>query len=320
MSTRPVIVAVDGSEDALRALWWARDAALLRSAPLRLVHVRQYAAWGQPEVLVAEALEPPEDLLLAEVRRTVEERTDPAGPPDTEYVSLIGVPGALLPELGAEAQLLVLGSRGRGGFASLLLGSNGMAAARDADCPVVVVTRPGRKAHGEAPPRPGPRIVVGVSPDAPDGNTLAFAFEEAARRGAALDVVAAYPWPGYAWTAAGDFTPTAAEQREAQRATEEEVAGAVRPHGERRPEVAYQVLVAPGDAAGHVVEASRGAELVVVGRHRRRRLSPTRLLGSVTHAVLLHAVSPVAVVPPAVPEPGPEAVAEGHNGQSATGS
>lgn len=50
--------------------------------------------------------------------------------------------------------------------------------------------------------------------------------------------------------------------------------------------------------AGRLVAASRDAEPVVVGRHRRRLLAPTRMLGSVTHAVLLHAASPVAVVPP----------------------
>ena len=58
----------------------------------------------------------------------------------------------------------------------------------------------------------------------------------------------------------------------------------------------------PGDAAGHLVAASREAELVVVGRHRRRLLAPARMMGSVTQAVLLHAESPVAVIPPAPPE------------------
>lgn len=55
----------------------------------------------------------------------------------------------------------------------------------------------------------------------------------------------------------------------------------------------------PGDAAGHLVAAARGADLVVVGRHRPRAFSPVRMLGSVTHAVLLHAPAPVAVVPTA---------------------
>ncbi|WP_244217725.1 universal stress protein, partial [Streptomyces carpinensis] len=84
-----------------------------------------------------------DDPVLDGARAHLAGRTDPGT--DVEYVALDGLPGALLPELGADAQLLVLGSRGRGGFASLLLGSSGLAAARDAECPVVVVPRPGRE-------------------------------------------------------------------------------------------------------------------------------------------------------------------------------
>ncbi|GGW30309.1 hypothetical protein FHS32_001805 [Streptomyces albaduncus] len=54
--------------------------------------------------------------------------------------------------------------------------------------------------------------------------------------------------------------------------------------------------VLPGDAAGHLVEASRNAESVVVGRHRRRLPAPARMTGSVIHAVLLHAASPADAV------------------------
>ncbi|MGW1602506.1 universal stress protein, partial [Streptomyces eurythermus] len=53
MNATPVVAAVDGSADSLRALDWALDAARRRAAPLRVVHVRQYAAWGQAGVLVA---------------------------------------------------------------------------------------------------------------------------------------------------------------------------------------------------------------------------------------------------------------------------
>ncbi|MGW0211731.1 universal stress protein, partial [Streptomyces sp. NPDC003233] len=146
MSTAPVIAAVDGSDDSLRALEWAVDAARRRAAPLRVVHVRQYAAWGQADVLVAAEPEAEGDPVLDDVRNRLAERGAGSA---VEYVALEGVPGAVLPELGADAQLLVLGSRGRGGFASLLLGSNGLAAARDAECPVVVVPRAGRQVHGE---------------------------------------------------------------------------------------------------------------------------------------------------------------------------
>lgn len=159
MSDLPVIAAVDGSDDSLRALDWALDAARRHEAALRVVHVRQYAAWAQPDVLVAGAPDPAEDPVLDQVRTYLEGRADRSR---VEYLGMEGAPGALLPELGSTGRLLVLGSRGRGGFASLLLGSNGMAAARDAECPVVVVPRPGREVEGGTPTQPGPRVVVGL--------------------------------------------------------------------------------------------------------------------------------------------------------------
>ncbi|MEV0641581.1 universal stress protein [Streptomyces sp. NPDC050619] len=299
MSTLPVIAAVDGSDDSLRALDWALDAARRREAPLRVVHVRQYASWAQPDVLVAGAADAGDDPVLDQARTHLAAHTDR---PLTEYLALDGAPGALLPELGATAQLLVLGSRGRGGFASLLLGSNGMTAARDAECPVVVVPRPGREVHGEAPAEPGPRVVVGLHVDSPDEATLAFAFTEAALRGVRLQVVAAYPWPVQTWAAPGELVPPMIDQDVVENETRTLAEGFLAPHRTRHPEVRAEPYVVPGDAAGHLVAASRDADLVVVGRHRRRLLAPARLLGSVTHAVLLHAASPVAVVPPAPPE------------------
>ncbi|MER6209963.1 universal stress protein [Streptomyces sp. NPDC001642] len=300
MSTLPVIAAVDGSDDSLRALDWAVDAALGRGAPLRVVHVWQYAAaWTPPGVLVAGPPEPDEDEVLDQVRTHLEGRADR---PVMEYVGMQGAPGAVLPELGSGAQLLVLGSRGRGGFASLLLGSNGMAAARDADCPVVVVPRPGREVHGEVPAGPGPRVVVGLQVDSPDETTLSFAFAEAALRGARVQVVAAYPWPPQAWASPGELVPPVIDQDAVEDETRTLTEALLASHRERHPDIDTESYVAPGDAAGHLVAASKNADLVVVGRHRRRLLSPARLLGSVTQAVLLHAVSPVAVVPPTAPE------------------
>ncbi|MFF9809896.1 universal stress protein [Streptomyces coeruleorubidus] len=299
MSTLPVIAAVDGSDHSMRALEWALDAARRRSAPLRVVHVRQYAHWAQPEVLAAGPPDPQADPVLDRVRADLEGLD---GPPDTEYLGLEGAPGAVLPEQSASAQLLVLGSRGRGGFASLLLGSNGIAAARDAECPVVVVPRPGREAPGGSPAGPGSRVVVGLKVDGPDEATLEFAFAEAARRGARLQAVAAYPWPAQPWMTPGELPPPIVDQDVVEDETRILAEGFLAPHRERHPDVPVEPLAAAGDAAGHLVAASPGADLVVVGRHRRHLLAPARMLGSVTHAVLLHAASPVAVVPPAPPE------------------
>ncbi|MFF8032817.1 MULTISPECIES: universal stress protein [unclassified Streptomyces] len=299
MNTQPVVAAVDGSDDALRALEWALDAARRREAPLRIVHVRQYARWAQPEVLAAGPPDPDADPVLDQVRAQLAQR---AGLPAVEYVTQEGAPGALLPGAGATARLLVLGSRGRGGFAALLLGSTSLAAARDAECPVVVVPRPGRGADGAAPAAPGGPVVVGLHADSPDGTTLAFAFAEAALRGTRLRIVAAYPWPPQTWMLPGETPPPEIDQDAVEHETRTLADGFLAPHRERHPEVTSVTDVLPGNAAGHLVEASRRAELVVVGRHRRRLLAPARMMGSVTQAVLLHAASPVAVVPPAPPQ------------------
>ncbi|MET7842736.1 universal stress protein [Streptomyces sp. NPDC005373] len=292
----PVVAAVDGSEDSLRALEWALTEAGRRGAPVRIAHVRQYGPWTRRDALASGPPEPAGDAVLDEVRATLTGRDDL---PPVEYETLEGAPAAVLTELGSEAQLLVLGSRGRGGFASLLLGSNGVAAARDAACPVVVVPRPGRAVHGDSDVPPGPRVVVGVEVDEPDDTVLAFAFEEADRRAARLQVIAAFPWPVLAWTTFGDFTPTTVDQEAAESETLTLVNAAVAPFRKAHPDVEVDLYVAPGDAAGHLVENSREAGLVVVGRHRRRLTRPAPMLGTVTMAVLLHAASPVAVVPPA---------------------
>ncbi|MER6628897.1 universal stress protein [Streptomyces sp. NPDC000987] len=299
MNTLPVIAAVDGSDHSLRALDWALDAARRRGAPLRVAHVRQYAARARPDVLAAGPPDAEQDPVLDQVRARLAERT---GGPDVEYVGLDGPTGVLLPGLGSGAQLLVLGSRGRGGFAGLMLGSNGMAAARDAECPVVVVPRPGRVVHGDGPPEPGPRVVVGLQVDGPDEATLAFAFTEAALRGAVLQVIAAYAWPVQTLVAPGELLPPVVGQEAVEAETRSLAEGFLAPHRTRHPDVRAVPHVLAGDAAGHLVAASRDADLVVVGRHRRRLLAPARMMGSVTQAVLLHAASPVAVVPPAPAE------------------
>ncbi|MFJ5533051.1 universal stress protein [Streptomyces sp. NPDC093261] len=297
MSTLPVVAAVDGSDDSLRALEWALTAARLREAPLRVVHVRQYAPWGQPDVLVAGPPEPARDPVLDQARSLVESRAERTV---VEYTAPEGLPAAVLPELGSDAQLMVLGSRGRGGFGSLLLGSNSLAAARDAPCPVVVVPRPGREVHESTPAAPGPRVVVGLHIDSPAEATLAFAFAEADRRSARLQVIAVYPWPPVQlWPAPGELMPPAVDENAVEDEIRTHAASLLALHRERHPDVHVDLSTPPGDAAGHLVAASRDAELVAVGRHRRRLPAPARMIGSVTQAVLLHAASPVAVIPPA---------------------
>ncbi|MEU6762074.1 universal stress protein [Streptomyces sp. NPDC046853] len=286
----PVVVAVDGSSGGDHALEWALHAARLRQAPLRIVHVRQYAMpLADGPYMPTIDHRPDADPVVDRVRRSLEGRADL---PELTVEVVDGAPGHAIPRLGDTAQLLVLGSRGRGGFTSLLLGSNGLASARDAACPVVVV-RPGEEVTAGA----GPCVVLGLDALTPHEDTIGFAFAEAALRGAVLRVVCAYPGPVLVYTATGDFVTSAeadeASSKEYTRLADEQLA----PFRERYPGVRVEQEVLPGDAAGLLVDASREAELVVVGRHRRGR-SLGRLMGSVTNAVLLHARGAVAVVPP----------------------
>ncbi|MEU4201962.1 universal stress protein [Streptomyces sp. NPDC045470] len=297
MDTLPVIVAVDGSPDSERALRWAIEAARLRSAPLQVVHVWPYVT-SEGRAAAESGIGDP---VLDELRKTLDGQADTAGLPGIEFRSLSGLTDTLLPALGAEAQLLVLGSRGRGGFASLLLGSNGMACAAHSEGPVVVVPRPDRAgagpgADGEAVRPDPPQVTLGVDASSDEPGAIGFAFAEASRRGARLKVVSGYAWPmltppSFEYIAAYEGT-----QQEYENALVEQVTQTLAPYRERYPEVAVTAELRNADAAGQLVEASKASDLVVVARHRRR-LPVGRRLGSVAHAVLLHAVCPIAVVP-----------------------
>ncbi|MEU9581791.1 universal stress protein [Streptomyces chilikensis] len=292
--TLPVIAAVDGSEDSLRSLDWAVRTALMRGAPLRVVHVRQYPAWTPPEFV---AVDTADDPVLDQVRA----RIDAGGGvrPDVEYLSRVGAPGTVLAEVSTGGSLLVLGSRGRGGFASLLLGSTGIAAARDAHCPVVVVPRTDRRVPDDlADASAGPRVVVGLGVDHAGDAPVEFAFAEAGLRRVRVQAVAAYPWPPQVWAVPGEFALPVIEEAGVAAETRALAEERLAPFRERHPRVLVDIAVEGGDAAGRLVAHSRDAELVVVGRHQRRLLVPTRMVGSVTQAVLLHAAAPVAVVAP----------------------
>ena len=136
---RPVVVVgVDGSEASKDALRWAADYAALVQVELRAV-----AAWQWPVSLgmampVPEDYNPLEDARLA-LENTVSEvlGDSPSVPVTIDVVE--GAPTLALVKESDGAAVLVVGSRGHGGFAGLLLGSTSEHCARHAPCPVVVV-------------------------------------------------------------------------------------------------------------------------------------------------------------------------------------
>ena len=140
-----IVVGVDGSEGSARALRFALDEARLRDAKVRAVSVwsipiAAYSGGFAPVVPDVEAFEQAAHARLDETLTKVQ---DAAQGIEVEGVCLEGQPADVLVEQAQDADLLVIGSRGLGGFRGLLLGSVGQQCAHHAPCPVVIVP------HGE---------------------------------------------------------------------------------------------------------------------------------------------------------------------------
>jgi nucleotide-binding universal stress UspA family protein len=143
-----IIVGIDGSDHSRRALEWAVKEAAVRRAPLTVLVV-QPAIAGYAGSAVAY----PGDAERADqARKTAQEETDQivaqldgSGPEAVTVQAAIGVPAAVLIEASRDADLIVVGSRGSGGFSQLVLGSVSTQVTHHAHCPVVVIPHEGRR-------------------------------------------------------------------------------------------------------------------------------------------------------------------------------
>jgi nucleotide-binding universal stress UspA family protein len=134
-----IVVGVDGSAHARRALQWAAREAKLRGAHLSVIYAFTLPHLGGGQTLSTE--------VITRVRRDaqdlIENEIDALGETaaglDVSCAAAEGAPAQVLLDAAAEAELLVVGSRGRGGFAALLLGSVSQQCTHHASCPVVVV-------------------------------------------------------------------------------------------------------------------------------------------------------------------------------------
>jgi nucleotide-binding universal stress UspA family protein len=138
-TSKPIIVGVDGSEESLRALRWDIDESRLRGLPLHVVN-----CWHYPPTPFS-PYQPP--LSHEDFERTATDIVDSCvadalgKESDVEYTTRIveGHPSSVLVDLSADADMIVVGCRGRGGFVGLLIGSVSQHVAEHAHCPVVVI-------------------------------------------------------------------------------------------------------------------------------------------------------------------------------------
>ncbi len=283
-----MVVGVDGSQPSLQALDWALAEAVRRGAGLRIVHGFSWEWYEGHELsfginrstvrvhadhMVAQAVE-------RTYRRTVAVKVTSKVLPED--------PAAALVHESREAGAVVVGSRGRGELAGLLLGSVSLSVAAHAESPVIVVRGAERNRKGGFG-----TVAVGIDEAKSAGPALEFAFAAAEQRGAALRVVHAWRCPAHE---AADY-PRSEDETDPHRLRAEALLDqALDPHVRAHPTLAVHRVAAEGRPRTVLLEAAVTADLLVVGA-RRRPGHVGMQLGAVNHAVLHHAACPVAVVP-----------------------
>ena len=288
MAAKPIITGTDGSEASLRAVEWAAREAVLHKTTLRIVSAPSPPGGMSPYSITNEKVA---GVVYQDARRTLAEATrrvadvEPDLAVDAELLS--GPPAQVLLDAATGASMLVVGSRGEGGFAAMLLGSVSRYVATHAPCPVVVSREETMAVHR--------KVVVGIHDPERCVAALEFAFEEATLRHSRVLAVHAWTWnpPGISW---------------GERLAEVELAGydpyelpatvttrldeVLATWRAKYPGVQASWEAVFSDPGRALVGASTGADLVVLGRH-----VAGSGVGSVIHAVLSHAHGPIAIVP-----------------------
>lgn len=278
-----VVVGVDGSATSRLALKWAADEAKRHGWSLRVLHAQSghqhevpgwYTAEGS-EISAGEAIIDDAVALATTRHPSVLVR----GEAVDEAAALV------LAEASRSADLLVVGSRGLGGFGELLLGSVSDQCLQHAHCPVAVV-------HADDDEIPyqtfDSRIVVGLDGSLESALALRWAIAEAHLRSASVEAIHAWQYPPI-----GSFLPPSHQGAED---LAQELLDAAVEHAQRlAPDVPFAARRSLGATIPVLLEGSGGAALLVLGARGHGRF-PDMLLGSVAHQCARHASCTVVVV------------------------
>lgn len=273
---RSIAVGLDGRGRSTSALVWALDEAERNRTGVTLVSARPKVTGDQDPIGEHDLGALARRLSLVDVSRQ----------------EVVGEPVTALLDAACKADLLVVGCRSMSPTRRMVLGGTALAVARWSPVPVVVVPEAWIQPSMASAP-----VVAGVRPVELDGSpghtekdreVLDFAFARADAQKVPLAVVSAWEVPTLSAWEPDDIDRYRAEHNEA-------LEHYLMPWHREYPSVAFSVHSVAENADQALIEASRVAQMVVMGRHHSAALSG--LLGSTARGVLSHASRPVAVIP-----------------------
>ncbi len=288
-----VVVGFSGASDSVPPLLWAAQEAARRGSTLTVLSAVSVQGVltgpGGDQGMVAPEAAAAAEQALAEARATV---ADVEGL-TMEGKVVFGSPAATLVDASADADLVVVGNRGRSELAAAVLGSVAYSVISHAQCPVVVVRGDGTRTLTSGSP-----VVVGVDGSHAGRRALEFAASTAARAKAPLVLLHAWEPDAGALAAGVDAWSTVVteEGEDARRSfAEQELSAVTADLTARYPGLTVTTQAISQKPSKALAAASEDAALVVVGTRGRGGFAGL-LLGSVSHGVIHEASCPVAVV------------------------